>query len=151
MEGFDEEEDDEVIDDDELYDDDDEDDFEDDDDEDDDDEDDEDDDDDEDEEELSGGVDVEAIYEEADLLLDEFQDYLKDRVSPVKIAPAMMKHCKSLSTTISRPMRWESSPILTSMRSTHICGEFLLERERISKRKFAETKQALAHFLYLPL
>ena len=78
VEGFADEEDEDVIDDDELYDDD-EDDFEDDEDDlDEEDEDFEDDEDEEDEEELSGGIDVEAIYEQADLLLDEFQDYLKD-------------------------------------------------------------------------
>src|SRR5262245_21457685 len=75
VEGFDDEDDEDVINDDEL-DDDDEDEFED---EDFDEEDDEDIEDDEEEEELSGGMDVEAIYEQADLLLDEFQDYLKDR------------------------------------------------------------------------
>jgi hypothetical protein len=144
VEGFADEEDEDVIDDDELYDDED-DDFEDDEDvEDQDDEDDFDDEDDEDE--LAGGRDVEAIYEEADVLLDEFQDYLKDR----GIAREdRTRYDETLQVFVDDYLAAYEVGKLTDMNRDEIdtyLREFLLERERISKRKFAEARQALAHF-----
>jgi uncharacterized Zn finger protein len=147
VERFGDEEDDEVIDDDELYDDDDEDledddeDLEDEDDDFDDEEDDEDD-----EEELAGGLDVEAIYEEADVLLDDFQDYLKghgvsreDRV----------RYDEALQTFVDDYLAAYEVGKLTDMNRDEIdtyLREYLLERERVSKRKFVEARQALAYF-----
>jgi hypothetical protein len=146
VEGFEEEDDDDVIDDDELYDDDDEDLEEDDEDLDEEDEDFEEDDEEEDEEELSGGVDVGAIYEEADLLLDEFQDYLKDR----GVAREDRVHYdETLQVFVDDYLAAYEVGKLTDMTRDEIdtyLREYLLERERVSKRKLAETKQALASF-----
>jgi hypothetical protein len=144
VEGFDDEDDEDVIDDDELYDDED-DDFEDDEEiEDQDDE--EDFDDEDDEDELAGGRDVEAIYEEADVLLDEFQDYLKDRgVAREDRA----RYDETLQVFVDDYLAAYEVGKLTDMNRDEIdtyLREFLLERERISKRKFAEARQALAHF-----
>jgi uncharacterized Zn finger protein len=145
VEGFEEEEDDDVIDDDELYDDDDEDFEEDDEDLDEEDEDFEEDDEEEDEEELSGG-DVGAIYEQADLLLDEFQDYLKDR----GVAREDRVHYdETLQVFVDDYLAAYEVGKLTDMTRDEIdtyLREYLLERERVSKRKLAETKQALAYF-----
>ena len=143
VEGFEDEEDEDVIDDDELYDDED-DDFEDEDEE----LDEEDDEfeDDEDEEELSGGMDIEAIYEQADLLLEEFQDYLKklgvarqDRVS----------YDEMLQVFVDDYLAEYEVGKLTDMNRDEIdtyCREYLLQRERISKRKLVEIKQVFAQF-----
>jgi uncharacterized Zn finger protein len=143
VEGFDDEDDEDVIDDDELFDDE-EDDFEDEDEE----IDDEDDEieDDEDDEELSGGMDVEAIYEQADLFLEEFQDYLKrlgvarqDRVS----------YDEMLQVFVDDYLAAYEVGKLTDMNRDEIdtyCREYLLQRERISKRKLVEIKQVLARF-----
>ena len=145
VQGFDDEEDEDVVDDDELYDDDDEDDdF---DDELDDEEDEYDDEDDEDdEEELAGGVDVEAIYEEADVLLDEFQDYLKGRgVSREDRA----RYDETLQVFVDDYLAAYEVGKLTDMNRDEIdtyLREYLLARERISKRRFADAKQALANF-----
>jgi uncharacterized Zn finger protein len=140
VEGFTDEEDEDVIDDDELYDDE-EDDFEDED------EDlDEEDEDFEDEEELARGMDVEPIYEEADLLLDEFQDYLKDRgVAREDRA----RYDEMLQVFVDDYLAAYEVGKLTDMNRDEIdtyLREYLLERERISKRKLAETKQAFACF-----
>jgi hypothetical protein len=147
VEGFADEEDDELIDEDELYDDDDEeDDFEDDEDLDDEDEDFEDEEDDEDEEELSAGVDVEAIYEQADLLLDEFQDYLKDRGVARE---ARVTYDEMLQGFVDDYLAAYEVGKLTDMTRDEVdtyMREFLLERERISKRKLLETKQAFGYF-----
>jgi uncharacterized Zn finger protein len=143
VEGFDEEEDEDVIDDDELYDDE-EDDFEDD--EDDLDEDDEEFEDDEDEEELSGGADVEAIYEQADLLLEEFQDFLKGRGVAREDRTG---YDEMLQVFVDDYLAAYEVGKLTDMNRDEIdtyLREYLLERERISKRKLAETKQAFAQF-----
>jgi hypothetical protein len=143
VEGFDDEEDEDVIDDDELYDDE-EDDLEDD--EEDLDEEDEDVEDDDDEEELSGGMDVEAIYAQADLLLEEFQDYLKDR----GIAREdRVGYDEMLQVFVDDYLAAYEVGKLTDMNRDEIdtyFREYLLERERISKRKLAETKQVFAHF-----
>jgi uncharacterized Zn finger protein len=145
VQGFDDEEDEDVVDDDELYDDDDEDDdF---DDELDDEEDEYNDEDDEDdEEELAGGVDVEAIYEEADVLLDEFQDYLKGRgVSREDRA----RYDETLQVFVDDYLASYEVGKLTDMNRDEIdtyLREYLLARERISKRRFADAKQALANF-----
>jgi hypothetical protein len=148
VEGFADEEDEDVIDDDELYDDE-EDDFEDDeedlDEEDEDFEDDEEDEEDE-EEELSGGIDVEAIYEQADLLLDEFQDFLKDRGVAREVR---VSYDEMLQVFVDDYLAAYEVGKLTDMNRDEIdtyLREFLLERERISKRKLAETKQALGQF-----
>ncbi|MGH8069251.1 MAG: SWIM zinc finger family protein [Candidatus Entotheonellia bacterium] len=143
VEGFADEEDEDVIDDDELYDDE-EDDFEDD--EDDLDEEDEDFEDDEDEEALSGRMDVEAIYEQADLLLEEFQDFLKGRGVARE---DRMGYDEMLQVFVDDYLAAYEVGKLTDMNRDEIdtyLREYLLERERISKRKLAETKQAFAHF-----
>jgi len=146
VEGFAEEEDEDVIDDDELYDDD-EDDFEDDEEDlDEEDEDFEDDDDEEEEEELSGGVDVESIYEQADLLLDEFQDYLKDRGVARE---DRVNYDEMLQVFVDDYLATYEVGKLTDMTRDEIdtyLREFLLERERVSKRRLAETKQAFGYF-----
>jgi uncharacterized Zn finger protein len=145
--GFEDEEDDEVIDEDELYDDDEDEDFEDDEEDlDEEDEDFEDDEEDEDEEELSGGVDVEAIYEQADLLLDEFQDYLKDRGV---VREDRVSYDEMLQSFVDDYLAAYEVGKLTDMTRDEIdtyMREFLLERERFSKRKLAETKQAFGYF-----
>lgn len=145
VEGFSEEEDEDVIDDDDLYDDE-EDDFEDDDDDDELDEEDDEFEDEEDEEELAGGMDVESIYEQADLLFEEFQDYLKkrdvarqDRVS----------YDEMLQIFVDEYLAAYEIGKLTDMNRDEIdtyCREYLLQRERISKRKLAEIKHVLAQF-----
>jgi uncharacterized Zn finger protein len=141
--GFDDEEDEDVIDDDEL-DDDEEDDFEDEEEDVDDEE--EDFDDEEEEEELAGGVDVEGIYEEADVLLDEFQDYLRGRgVS----REDRSRYDEILQIFVDDYLAAYEVGKLTEMNRDEIdtyLHEYLLERERISKRKFAEARQALAYF-----
>lgn len=144
VEGFDDEEDEDVIDDDdELYDDED-DDFEDEEEDLDDEE--EDFEDEEEEEELAGGVDVEAIYEEADVLLDEFQDYLKDRgVS----RDDRSRYDDMLQVFVDDYLAAYEVGKLTDMNRDEIdtyLREYLLERERISKRKLADARQALACF-----
>lgn len=146
VEGFADEEDEDGIDDDELYDDE-EDDFEDEEEDlDDEDEDFEDEEDEEDEEELSGGMDVEAIYEQADLLLDGFQDYLKDRGVARDVRAA---YDEMLQVFVDDYLAAYEVGKLTDMNrdeiDTYLC-EYLLDRERISKRKLAETKQAFAYF-----
>jgi hypothetical protein len=143
VEGFDDEEDEDVIDDDELYDDE-EDDFEDD--EDDFDEEDEDFEDDEDDEELSGRIDVEAIYEQADLLLEAFQDFLKGRGVAREDRTG---YDEMLQVFVDDYLAAYEVGKLTDMNRDEIdtyLREYLLERERISKRKLAETKQAFAYF-----
>jgi uncharacterized Zn finger protein len=145
VEGFADEDNEDVIDDDELYDDE-EDDFEDD--EEDLDEEDEDfeDDEEDEEEELSGGIDVEAIYEQADLLLDEFQDFLKDRGVAREVR---VNYDEMLQVFVDDYLAAYEVGKLTDMNRDEIdtyLREFLLERERVSKRKLAETKQALGQF-----
>jgi hypothetical protein len=143
VDGFDDEEDEDVIDDDELYDDD-EDDLEDE--EEDLDEEDDDFEDEEDEEELSGGMDVEAIYEQADVLLDEFQDYLKDQGVARE---DRVNYDEILQVFVDDYLAAYEVGKLTDMNRDEIdtyLREFLLERERVSKRKLAETKQAFGSF-----
>jgi uncharacterized Zn finger protein len=141
VEGFEDEEDEDVIDDDELYDDE-EDDFEDEEEElEEDDEDFEDD-----EDELSGGMDVEAIYEQADVLLEEFQDYLKNRGVARQDRAG---YDEMLQVFVDDYLATYEVGKLTDMNRDEIdtyCREYLLERERISKRKLSEIKQVLAHF-----
>jgi hypothetical protein len=145
VEGFEEEEEEGDADDDELYDDDDE--F---DDEDDDFEDDEDDEEeeleDDDEESLSTGVDVEAIYEEADILLDEFQDYLKDHDVPRE---DRVRYDEMLQIFVDDYLAAYEVGKLTEMNRDEIdtyLREYLLDRERTPKRKLLDTKQALTFF-----
>jgi uncharacterized Zn finger protein len=146
VDGFADEEDEDVIDDDELYDDDDDLDEEDDEDLDEEDEDFEDEEDEEDEEELSGGIDVEAIYEQADVLLDEFQDYLKDHGVARE---DRVNYDEMLQVFVDDYLAAYEVGKLTDMTRDEIDAyvrEFLLERERVSKRKLAETKQAFGRF-----
>jgi uncharacterized Zn finger protein len=148
VEGFDDEEDEDVIDDDELYDDDDEedDDFDEDDELDEEEDDFDDEGDEDDEEELAGGVDVEAIYEEADVLLDEFQDYLRGHgVAREDRA----RYDETLQVFVDDYLAAYEVGKLTDMNRDEIdtyLREYLLERERVSKRRFADAKQALASF-----
>jgi hypothetical protein len=143
VEGFDGEEDEDVTDDDELYDDE-EDEFEDE--EEDLEEEDDDLEDEEDDDEPAGEMDVEAIYEQADLLLDEFQDYLKDGgVAREDRA----RYDEMLQVFVDDYLAAYAVGKLTDMNRDEIdtyLREYLLERERISKRKLAETKQAFAYF-----
>ena len=144
VEGFQDEDDQDDLDDDELYDDDDDDDdleeeddeFEDEDEEFEDDE----------EESLSERVDVEAIYEEADILLDEFQEYLKNR----GIAREdRVRYDEMLQMFVDDYLAAYEVGKLTKMNRDEIdtyLREYLLERERIPKRKLADAKQALAFF-----
>jgi hypothetical protein len=143
VEGFDDEGDEDVTDDDELYDDE-EDEFEE---EDADlDEEDEDLEDEEDEEEQAGELDVEAIYEQADLLLDAFQDYLKDGgVAREDRA----RYDEMLQVFVDDYLAAYEVGKLTDMNREEIdtyLREHLFEGERISKRRLAETKQAFAYF-----
>jgi hypothetical protein len=143
VEGFDEAEDEEATDDDELYDDD-EDEF--DDEEEELDEEDEELEDEENEDELAGETDVEAIYEQADLLLDEFQDYLKDGGVARE---DRVRYDEMLQVFVDDYLAAYEVGKLTDMNRDEIdtyLREYLLERERISKRKLAETKQAFAYF-----
>ncbi len=145
IEGFADEEDEDVIDDDDLDDEEDDEEF-DDEDEEFDNEDDEDLEDDEEDEELSGGMDVEAIYEQADLLLDEFQDYLKDRGVARE---ARAGYDEMLQVFVDDYLAAYDVGKLTDMNRDEVdtyLREYLLERERISKRRLAETKQAFAQF-----
>jgi uncharacterized Zn finger protein len=146
VEGFADEEDEDVIDDDE-FDDDEEDDFEDDEEDlDEEDEDFEDDEDEDEDEELAGGIDVEAIYEQADVLLDEFQDFLKDRGVAREVR---VNYDEMLQVFVDDYLAAYEVGRLTDMNRDEIdtyLREFLLERERVSKRKLAETKQAFGHF-----
>jgi uncharacterized Zn finger protein len=143
VEGFEDEEDEDVIDDDELYDDEDdeEDDFADEDlDEE------EDLDDEEEEEGLAGGIDIEAIYEEADVLLDEFQDYLRGRGVARE---DRSRFDEMLQVFVDDYLAAYEVGKLTDMNRDEIdtyLHEYLLEREHISKRKFADARQALAYF-----
>ena len=106
----------------------------------------EDEDDEDEEEELAGGVDVEAIYEEADVLLDEFQDYLKGR----GIAREdRARYDETLQVFVDDYLAAYEVGKLTDMNRDEIdtyLREYLLERERISKRRFADARQALAYF-----
>src|SRR6266511_5107437 len=101
---------------------------------------------DEEEEELTGGVDVEAIYEEADLLLDEFQHYLKGR----GIAREdRARYDDMLQTFVDDYLAAYEVGKLTDMNRDEIdtyLRDYLVERERISKRKLAETMEAFAIF-----
>jgi hypothetical protein len=101
---------------------------------------------DEEEEELAGGVDVEAIYEQADILLDEFQDYLKAR----GIAREdRARYDEMLQTFVDDYLAAYEVGKLTDMNRDEIdtyLQDYLVERERIPKRKLAETKEAFAIF-----
>jgi hypothetical protein len=143
VEGFDDEEDEDLTDEDELYDDE-EDEFEDDDNdleaEEDDLE------DDEDEDDATAEMEVEAIYEQADLLLDEFQEYLKDTGVP---RDERARYDEMLQVFVDDYLAAYEVGKLTDMNRDEIdtyLREYLLERERISKRKLAETKQAFVCF-----
>jgi hypothetical protein len=143
VEGFQDEEEENEDDDEELYDEDeDEEDFEDDDEEFDEDEEDFEDD----EESPSEGVDVEAIYEEADSLLDEFQDYLKNQgVS----REDRVRYDEMLQIFVDDYLAAYEVGKLTEMNRDEIdtyLRDYLLERERIPKRKLMDTKQALTFF-----
>jgi uncharacterized Zn finger protein len=99
-----------------------------------------------DEEGLSEGVDVEAIYEEADLLLDEFEAYLKGRGVARE---DRVRYDEILQIFVDDYLAAYEVGKLTEMNRDEIdtyLRDFLLERERIPKRKFADTKQALACF-----
>jgi len=139
VEGFQDEEEEDDLDDDELYDDD----FEDEDEEF---EDEEDEFEDEDEEGLAEGVDVEAIYEEADILLDEFQDYLKDRGIARE---ERVRYDETLQSFVDDYLAAYEVGKLSEMSLDEIdtyLRDYLLDRERITKRKLADTKQALGLF-----
>jgi uncharacterized Zn finger protein len=138
VEGFAEEEEDED-DDDELYDDDD---FEDDEELDDEDEEFED----EEEEELAGRLDVEAIYEEADILLDEFQEDLK-RQGIAREDRA--RYDEVLQVFVDDYLAAYEVGKLTDMNRDEIDSyirDYLIERERLPRRRLADTKQAFAFF-----
>ena len=91
-------------------------------------------------------MDVEAIYEQADLLLEEFQDFLKDR----SVAREdRVNYDEILQVFVDDYLAAYEVGKLTDMNRDEIdtyLREFLLERERVSKRKLAETKQAFGQF-----
>jgi uncharacterized Zn finger protein len=101
---------------------------------------------DEEEEELAGAGDVEAIYEEADILLDEFQDYLKGR----GIAREdRARYDEMLQVFVDDYLAAYEVGKLTDMNRDEIDAylhDYLGKRERIPKRKLADTKEALAIF-----
>ncbi len=102
--------------------------------------------DDEEEEETAEAVDVETIYEEADRLLDEFQDSLKgngvtreDRV----------RHDERLQRFVDDYLAQYEVGKLTDMDRDEIeayIRDYLEERERTPKRKIADIKQTLGIF-----
>ena len=101
---------------------------------------------DEEEEEVAGGGDVEAIYEEADILLDEFQDYLKGR----GIAREdRARYDETLQVFVDDYLAAYEVGKLTDMNRDEIdtyLQDYLVERERIPKRKLADTKETFAIF-----
>src|SRR5919197_411184 len=101
---------------------------------------------DEEEEEVAGGGDVEAIYEEADILLDEFQDYLKGR----GIAREdRARYDETLQVFVDDYLAAYEVGKLTDMNRDEIdtyLQDYLMERERIPKRKLADTKETFAIF-----
>ena len=141
VEGFEEEEEEDDDDDDDELDEDDEDDFEDDEELDD-----EDDELEDEEEELGGGLDVEAIYEEADILLDEFQEDLKSR----GIAREdRARYDEVLQVFVDDYLAAYGVGKLTDMNRDEIdtyVRDYLVERERMPRRRLAGTKQVLAFF-----
>ncbi|MBI3328757.1 MAG: hypothetical protein HYZ81_18895 [Nitrospinae bacterium] len=101
---------------------------------------------DEEDEELTEGVDVGAIYEEADVLLDEFQEYLRGR--GVKQAQGTL-YDDLLQVFVDDYLAAYEVGKLTEMTHDEIDAyvrDYLQERERTSKRKLADTKRALATF-----
>jgi uncharacterized Zn finger protein len=137
VEGFTEEEEEDEDDDDELYDDED---FEDDE------ELEEEDEDDEEEEELADMLDVEAIYEEADILLDEFQEDLK-RQGIAREDRA--RYDEVLQVFVDDYLAAYEVGKLTDMNRDEIdtyVRDYLVERERLPRRRLADTKQAFAFF-----
>jgi uncharacterized Zn finger protein len=98
------------------------------------------------EEELAGGLDVEAIYEEADSLLDEFQEDLKSR----GIAREdRARYDEVLQVFVDDYLAAYAVGKLTDMNRDEIdtyLRDFLVERERMPKRRLADTKQAFAFF-----
>jgi len=101
---------------------------------------------DEEDEDPGEGVDVGAIYEEADLLLDEFQEYLKGR--GVKHAQGTL-YDDLLQTFVDDYLAAYEVGKLTAMTRDEIDAyvrDYLQDRERTSKRKLGDTKRALATF-----
>jgi uncharacterized Zn finger protein len=95
---------------------------------------------------VAAGVDVEAIYEEADVLLDAFQDYLKKRGIGRE---ERSRYDEMLQSFVDDYLAAYEVGKLTEMNRDEIdtyLQEYLLERERVPKRKLADTKQALAYF-----
>lgn len=103
-------------------------------------------DDEEEDEDTDAGVDVEAIYEEADIFLDEFQDFLKGR--DVKRETGAL-YGEVLQVFVDDYLAAYEVGKLTEMNRDEIDAyvrDYLLERERTSKRRIADTKQALSIF-----
>ena len=101
---------------------------------------------DEEDEDLTEGVDVGAIYEEADILLDEFQEYLRGR--GVKQAQGTL-YDDLLQVFVDDYLAAYEVGKLTEMTRDKIDAyvrDYLQERERTSKRKLADIKRALATF-----
>ena len=90
--------------------------------------------------------DVEAIYEQADLLLDGFQDYLRERGVARE---ERVNYDEMLQGFVDDYLAAYEVGKLTDMTRDEIdtyLQDFLLERERVSKRKLTETKQAFGSF-----
>ena len=84
--------------------------------------------------------------EQADVLLDEFQDFLKGRGVARE---DRVNYDEILQVFVDDYLAAYEVGKLTDMNRDEIdtyLREFLLERERVSKRKLGETKQALGHF-----
>lgn len=97
-------------------------------------------------EDTAEAVDVEAIYEEADTLLDEFQNFLKGR--GVKREQGVL-YDDMLQVFVDDYLAAYEVGKLTEMNRDEIDAyvrDYLQERERTSKRKIADTKQALGIF-----
>jgi hypothetical protein len=102
--------------------------------------------DDEDEEEASGAVDVEAVYKEADILLDEYQDFLKGSGAKREDRD---RYNEMLQLFVDDYLAAYEVGKLTDMDRDEIDAyvrDYLQERERTPRRKIADTKQALCSF-----
>ncbi|MGH8056033.1 MAG: SWIM zinc finger family protein, partial [Candidatus Entotheonellia bacterium] len=100
----------------------------------------------EDEEKAAGAIDVEAVYKEADILLDEFQDFLKGH--GVK-REDRDRFDETLQLFVDDYLAAYEVGKLTDMDRDEIDAyvrDYLHERERTPKRRIADTKQALCSF-----
>jgi uncharacterized Zn finger protein len=98
------------------------------------------------EEEPAGGLDVEAIYEEADILLDEFQEDLK---SQGIAREDRARYDEVLQVFVDDYLAAYEVGKLTDMNRDEIdtyVRDYLVERDRLPRRRLADTKQAFVFF-----